>query len=349
MLRKNILFVAFFSFTLSGWTQQQDRFSRDSNTLRVCFYNVENFFDCEHDPHKNDAAFTPEGKYHWNTTRFNHKVNNIAKVFIAMGGGILPEIIGVCEIENETAIKSLLYKSPLKSQGYKYIYYRSPDRRGINVSLFYKEKDFKVAYSKPIPVIDSTNKQFKTRDILYVKGVWQQCRDTLHLFVNHFPSRYGGYAASIGKRIFTANILRAAIDSILQMNPKAKILIMGDFNDYPYDESIVKYLRVPYKREKKDTVNFVNTMFSYFDKNNVGTNKYRKNWGILDQIIVSPPLYFSTSSLRTKGCGVIFDADFLLEKDETNMGVKPFRTYSGFSYKGGFSDHLPVYIDLICK
>jgi hypothetical protein len=311
---------------------------------------LENFFDCEDNPEKNDEDFTPEGKNHWTKTRFYHKVNNIAKVFIAMGGGACPEIIGVCEIENEEAISCLLYKSPLKSQQYKYIYYPTPDRRGIGISLFYRSDKFNVVYSRPIPVTDPSDKSFKTRDILYVKGLWlAHCDDTLHLFVNHFPSRYGGYAASMGKRNLTAKILRSAIDSILLIDNFAKIVIMGDFNDYPYDESIVKHLQVPYSREKNDTVNFVHAMSPYFNKNNAGTHKFGEHWGILDQIMVSPGLYFSTFGLRTNGNGIIFDIDFLLEKDETHLGQKPFRTYAGFSYKGGFSDHLPVFIDLICE
>ena len=350
-MRQFFLAIVLFTAFLSGKSQQQtDRFPRDTNTLRICFYNLENLFDCEHNPKKNDEDFTPEGKYHWTKTRFNTKVNNIAKVFIAMGGGICPEIIGVCEIENEEAIYSLLYKSPLKSQKYKYIYYPTPDRRGIGISLFYKSEKFNVVYSKPISVIDSADKTFRTRDILYAKGLWLSgCDDTLHLFINHFPSRSGGYAASIEKRNLAAKTLRSAIDSILLIDNAAKIIIMGDFNDYPYDESIVKHLHVPYNRMENDTVNFVNTMFPYFNKNNVGTHKFGEHWGILDQIIVSPKLYFSSFGLRTKSNGIIFDIDFLLEKDETHFGVKPFRTYAGFSYKGGFSDHLPVFIDLICQ
>ena len=350
-MRRGILIIVLFALLLSGKSQQiQDRFSRDSNTLRICFYNLENFFDCERNPQKEDGDFTPEGKYHWTKTRFYKKVNSIAKVFIAMGGGICPEIIGVCEIENEEVISNLLYKSPLKSQKYNYVFYPTPDRRGIGVSLFYKSDKFEVVYSRPISVIDSADKSFKTRDILYVKGLWlSHCDDTLHLFVNHFPSRYGGYAASIGKRNLAAKILRSSIDSILLIDNSAKIIIMGDFNDYPYNESVVTYLQVPYEREKNDTVNFVNAMFPYFNRNNVGTHKFQEHWGILDQIIVSPKLYFSTSGPRTNGNGVIFDADFLLEKDETHLGFKPFRTYLGFSYKGGFSDHLPVFIDLICE
>jgi len=347
-MKKSILLIVLFTLFLSWNPQAQDRFSRDSNTLRACFYNLENFFDCKRNPEKNDIDFTPEGKYRWTKSRFNSKVSKIAKVFVAMGGGISPEIIGVCEIENEEVISSLLYKSPLKSQGYKYVFYPTPDRRGIGISLFYKDKDFKPVHSKAIPVIDTSNISFKTRDILYVKGLWFHCSDTLHIFVSHFPSRYGGYAASIGKRNLAAKTLRSAVDSILLIDKSAKILIMGDFNDYPYDESIVKHLQVPYHRDKNDTISFVNAMFSYFNKSSIGTYKYAGQWNILDQIILSPTLYFSSSGLRTKGNGVIFDMDFLLEKDEKHLGVKPFRTYSGLRYKGGFSDHLPVYIDLIC-
>jgi len=351
-MKKNILLLLSFLLMLSSVKSQyqaDSKFSRDTNTLRICFYNLENFFDYERNPSKNDEDFMPDGKYHWTKSRFLLKTNNIAKTLIAIGGGHCPEIIGVCEIENEKVISTLLYESPLKTQKYNYVYYPSPDRRGIAVALFYKRNDFKVIHSKAIPIIDISDKTFKTRDILYVKGLWiNKCSDTLHIFVNHFPSRYGGIG-SIEKRILAAKTLRFQVDSILQNSIDAKILIMGDFNDYPYDKSIVEHLQVPYTRNRTDSISFVNTMFTYFNKNNVGTHKYAEHWGILDQIIVSPALYFSSFGLRTKSNGIIFDADFLLEKDETHTGFKPFRTYLGFSYKKGFSDHLPVYIDLFCE
>lgn len=175
---------------------------RDKNTLRICFYNLENIFDCENDSLKNDDSFTPEGMNHWTYFRFKQKINNIAKVFIAMGGWEAPEIIGVCEIENNVAIHNLLHYTALKKINYQYIHYESNDFRGIDVALFYRPDKFQIIHSSPIVIIDSANLSFKTRDILYVTGVLpHQTQDTLHIFVNHWPSRYGGYAQSIEKEI----------------------------------------------------------------------------------------------------------------------------------------------------
>ena len=343
----------FFIFLLCFFTQNcvsQDVSTerRDKNTIRVCFYNLENFFDYENNPKKNDDAFTPEGANRWTKTRFENKAKNLAKVFVALGQWDLPEIIGVCEIENETAIRYLLYNTSLSVGKYKYVYYESPDRRGINVAFFYRPDKFNVVSSYPIPLKDSLNPYFKTRDILYVKGVLAtECKDTLHLFVNHWTSRYGGYAATVDKRNFAAKTLRLKIDSLLLLNPNMRILVMGDFNDYPDDESITSYLRA-YDTTNYKEGNLINMMFPYFKKSNIGTYKYRQHWGILDQIMVSSGLYYSQNGLQTATTGIIFSPDFLLE-DDKNMGKKPFRTYVGPRYIGGFSDHLPIYIDLKCE
>ena len=321
---------------------------REDKSLRVCFYNLENLFDYEDDSLKSDEAFTPEGSYHWTRFKFEKKANNIAKVFIAMGQWEFPDIIGVCEIENEFAIKHLLYNTALQKANYQYIYYQSPDMRGINVALFYRPEKFKVCNSYPISLSDSIS---KSRDILYVQGVLvNTCLDTLHLFVNHWPSRYGGYAATMERRNQAGDILRKKVDSILAFNSQARILIMGDFNDYPDDKSITEHLKASLSvKDMASKDNLLNMMFPYFNKNNIGTHKYQQHWGILDQIIVSQPLYYAKNGLRTKNAAHIFDADFLLEPDETNMGTKPLRTYLGMKYIGGFSDHLPIYIDLYCE
>jgi endonuclease/exonuclease/phosphatase family metal-dependent hydrolase len=198
-------------------------------------------------------------------------------------------------------------------------------------------------------VKDSLDISFKTRDILYVQGVLAtDCEDTLHLFVNHWTSRYGGQAATMGKRNLTASILRLKIDSLLQANPLTRILIMGDFNDYPDDESITSFLRATCDTANSAENTLINMMYSYLSKNNIGTHKYKEHWGILDQIIVSQGFFRAKNSLQTVRSASIFYADFLLEVDNANMGKKPKRTYSGYKYIGGFSDHLPVYIDLIC-
>lgn len=344
-----LLFVQTFlgQINYSSYSQSD----RDNNSLRICFYNLENFFDYEDDSLKNDEAFTPEGSYRWTRYKFEKKANNIAKVFIAMGQWEMPDIIGVCEIENEFTIKHLLYSTPLQKGNYKYVYYQSPDRRGINVALFYRPERFTVCNSNPISLNNPLDTSFKSRDILYVRGIpVHACEDTLHLFVNHWPSRYGGYAATIGSRNLAANILRKKVDSIFQDNLEARILIMGDFNDYPYDESITEYLKASIPNDTTISGDkLFNMMYPYFNKNNIGTHKYQQHWGILDQIIISQSLCNSKNGLRTKNSAYIFDANFLMERDDTHLGTKPLRTYLGMKYIGGFSDHLPIYIDLFCE
>jgi len=341
-----ILFLL-FGHVVHAQTSDWEYTERGEHDFRICFYNLENLFDYEDDSLKNDDAFTPEGSYRWTRVKFEKKAMNISKVLIAMGQWELPDIIGVCEIENEFAIKHLLYNTPLKKGNYKYVYFQSPDQRGINTALFYRSEKFKVCDSYPISLSDST---FKSRDILYVCGVFSNaCDDTLHLFVNHWPSRYGGYAATMDKRTQAALILRQKIDSLLTINPENRILAMGDFNDYPDDESIRIHLQASLNAHTNKEGELINMMFPHFEKNNVGTHKYQQHWGILDQMMVSQSLHKTKTGLHTKNTAHIFNADFLLEPDDHNVGTKPLRTYLGFQYIGGFSDHLPIYVDLLCE
>lgn len=355
---KKYLFLFFIFLNISYlYSQQIDipvgQFNdslRGNNTLRVCFYNVENFFDTEKDSIKNDGAFTPSGSYRYAYTRFMKKVEDLGKVIVAMGGWEAPEIIGICEVENANAIEKLIFRSALNKYKYKYIHYESEDFRGIDVALLYRPDKFLVLYSQAIQIIDTTNKSFKTRNILYVKGISPSCQhDTLHLFVNHWPSRYGGYAQSIHKRNLAASVLRYHIDSIQTTNNYAAILVMGDFNDYPYNESISTYLKASTDVKKLTDDQLINTIFPYVSKNNIGSHKYREHWGLLDQIMVSQSMVRETKGWKIKTSAVIFDADFLLIPDERHMGKKPFRTYLGMKYLGGYSDHLPVFIDIICQ
>ncbi|MDR1180412.1 MAG: endonuclease [Bacteroidales bacterium] len=344
-----LLGIAGCSYAQGSFIVEED-LQRERNSARICFYNLENFFDWLDNPEKeNGSAFTPEGMNHWTKARFWTKANNIAKVFIALGQWELPEIIGVCEIENENVIKHLLYNTPLLAGKYKYVYYESSDARGINVALFYRPDKFRVIDSYPVSLANGSDTSYKTRDILYVQGMLVfGCQDTLHLFVNHWPSRFGGYAISMDRRNHAGKTLRLKVDSLLNANPNVRILIMGDFNDYPNDESITACLRASYDLKNYREGELVNMMYPHFNRNNVGTHKYQQYWGILDQIIVSHALYHVSSGLRVKTTGQIFSPDFLLEDDNVHLGKKPFRTYLWVKYNGGFSDHLPVYIDLLC-
>jgi predicted extracellular nuclease len=165
--------------------------------------------------------------------------------------------------------------------------------------------------------------------------------------VNHWPSRYGGYAATIDKRNRAADIVRSIVDSIHLINNKANVLIMGDLNDYPTDASLVEHLRAKPNLDNTSELDLINLMYHYQKEGKIGSHKYQEHWGVLDQIIISQPMLKRKEGLRVaKEGAVIYRADFLLVPDETFLGVKNNRTFIGSRYNGGYSDHLPVFVDL---
>ncbi len=348
-MKTKINFTFLFSvFVLLIFIPQSLIFSQNENSpdFRVMFYNVENLFDTFDDPDKRDEEFLPNGDRYWTNRRFNDKLRRIFQVVIAVGEGKQPALIGLCEVENRYVLEMLLERTPLGRMGYKIIHKESPDRRGIDVALLYHEAQFTPIMYNAIPVIDPDNENFATRDILYVKGTMET--DTLHYYVNHWPSKFGGAIETIPQRALAASILKSNTDSIFETNPQAKIIIMGDFNDAPIEESITKHLGAV---SNFNTVN--NTLLYNLSHKHaaqgLGTIKFRGKWELIDQFIVSGALlkgekiHTSTESFR------IFEAPFLMEKDEAYLGMKPFRTYIGFRYNDGFSDHLPILLDLKYK
>ena len=228
-------------------------------------------------------------------------------------------------------VSDLIHQTQLKICGYQYVHKDSPDRRGVDVALLYQPQQFQLIQTQFLKV--DLGAELKTRDILHATGLISN-GDTLHIFVNHWPSRYGGELESQPKRNKAAQTLRTCIDSLFNTSPFSKIVIMGDFNDYPTDKSMEKLcsegkLRNLMKGKKG------------------GTYRYRGEWGILDQFLVSERLLKKKGSIRTsfRKAQILYH-DFLLVEDEKYGGEKPFRTYNGMKYQGGFSDHLPVSLDL---
>ncbi len=329
--------------------QQFETIQEDPEYIRIVFYNVENLFDIYDDSLKNDEEFTPAGIKNWNYKKFQQKLNNIYKTIIAIGEWEPPAIVCLCEIENRYVLNKLVYETPLKKFNYKIIHEESPDLRGIDVALLYRPKKFKPLFHKAIPVIFPFDTAKKTRDILYVKGVVFN-EDTLHLFVNHWPSRYGGLLATKSLRNFTASVLKNTVDSIFENNSSANILIMGDFNDEPTDQSLTISLNAVTDTINIKSAGLINLMALKQKTLNEGTLKYKNNWNFFDQFIVSYSLFNGNNKLHIDSQGAqIFNADFLKEEDSKYLGIKPFRTYSGPKYLGGFSDHFPVYIDLFAN
>lgn len=322
--------------------------SFERGQYRVMFYNVENLFDTFDDSLINDEEFLPNGTRYWNNTKYYKKLSNIYKVIVAVGGWEPPEFIGLCEIENRKVLDDLIKITPLTIYDYQIVHKESPDRRGIDVAFLYLKDKF-IILKKEFIEINYPFSDGRTRDILYVKGITYKS-DTLHFFINHWPSRYGGQMESEENRVFVAKTLRTKVDSILISNNRSNIIITGDFNDEPENISLINHLRANTTYTKISDTSLYNLSYNMYKTTGVGSHKYQGNWGILDQFIVSGALLSGKNSIRTELKNVhIFNQDYLMEKDETNAGYKPFRTYVGYKFNDGFSDHLPTYLDLFRK
>ncbi len=333
----NFLFLLFILLKITGFSQE--RSLKDQYTFM--FYNTENFFDCENDSLTNDDEFTPEGDRRWNPGRMHAKAEKLGKVILAAGKWNPPVFVGLCEVENLNVLELLTNLVPLDNYHYKIIQKDSPDERGIDVALIYRPEIFLPFDYHAIPVIDPTDKYFRTRDILQVSGVLNGC-DTLHVLVNHWPSRYGGIMETIRYRKLAAETLKAAVRKLTDQNRSAKIICMGDFNDSPNDESLEKVLLAKATDHPDISGELINLSTQWLSRPEK-TLKNKYTWEVFDQWIVSD--YF----LKKNDCyeftnAEIFDADFLLEPDNKFGGFKPKRTYVGYKYQDGFSDHLPVLI-----
>lgn len=307
-------------------------------SYRIMFYNVENYFDTEDDYETNDDEFLPVGFYHWTQKKFEKKRDDIAKVVEATGN---PAIVGLCEVENRYVLEQLTQHTTLNKHGYAILHKDSPDNRGIDVALLYQVQHFLLIDSAFFKI----NEKRKTREILYAKGVLGNV-DTLHIFVNHWPSKVGGEEKSEPYRMEAAKTLRRKIDSILSFNPSANIIAMGDFNDLPNSKPIkegLKAISVVRSPQQNKLYNLATTLA----KKGEGTSKYKGKWQLVDMIFCSSTMLNGNNSLSCSAQDfTIFKADFLLNADKTYGGVKPKRTLAGPRYIGGVSDHLPVYVDI---
>jgi predicted extracellular nuclease len=339
------IFPLLFILSLARFASAQEQESKPEE-FRIMFYNVENLFDPFDDSLKNDDEFMPRGMRAWSWKKFEKKLQQTAKVIISAGGWRPPEIIGFCEVENRFSLIQLLKRTPLERFGYQIVHEESPDARGIDVALIYRPDRVKHLYHSAIPVLFEGDSTGATRDILYMKGLVGG-KDTLHLFVNHWPSKYGGATATITRRRDAALTLRATIDSLQLKDNRALIVITGDFNDTPADESVLIHLGAKDRVQENSGFYLINLMHPLMGKWDVGTHKFREEWSIIDQFIVSSPLLFNSEGLRIgEKRAEILRFPFLLEEDRTHNGTKPFRTYNGMRYHGGFSDHLPILLHL---
>lgn len=288
--------------------------------------NVENLFDCRHDSLKQDTEFLPGGVRHWTRTRYWRKLNHTAQTILSCSD-LLPDLVALVEVENDTVLHDLTCRSLLRNADYHYLMTCSPDERGIDVALLYQPSSFRPlcydAFTVPLQ-----KGMRPTRDILYVKGLTVTA-DTLHVFVVHAPSRYGGEQASRPYRMEAATTLLSAVDSIFQLNAGARIMVAGDFND-PIDSHPLRLILHHGLVSATQHIRGVN--------GSPGNYRYDGRWQQIDYIFLSPSLHSSILS------SFINDAPFLMEPDNKYGGLKPFRTYLGYRYRPGFSDHLPLVV-----
>jgi len=323
----------------------QSKYYQTENNFTIVFYNVENLFDTIDNPNTIDEQFLPQSDKKWNTGRYKKKINDISRVISSININELPELIGLCEIENKSVLEDLTNSRFLQKGHYKIVHEDSPDARGIDVALLYRSEEFHYLSHQIYRIHFDFEPKTTTRDILYVKGRLNT-EEELHVFVNHWSSRRDGMEQSEPKRLYTAKILRSATDSILSENKKAKIIIIGDFNDEPKNKSLHEVLNATnniYPDNYKELYNLM------FDKsiNGEGTYNYRGNWNMLDNVIVSQTLLHTKKGYTVSPDGaMIFKKRWMLYDNVKTGQFTPSKTYGGPYYYGGISDHFPVYVIL---
>lgn len=300
----------------------------------VMFYNIENLFDTADDTTKDDDEFLPGGSRRWTERRYWQKINALARVIVAAGEWELPALIGLCEVENEKVVSDLAFRSILSGAGYKVIHRESPDARGIDLALLYRSDLISITDCRSWTPEEQEGEVFNSRNLLYVKALFGN--DTLHLILCHWPSRRGGTLAAGDIRKCMAQLVRTKTDSLqASSGDMASIIVMGDFNAAP-DDPVIKIIA--------DDYSLVNYAESTAEKG-TGSYRYQGRWELIDQIFVSRSMTDTEGKIYADPLSFrVFDAPFLLADDPDYPGKKPFPTYSGFRWSGGYSDHLPVLI-----
>ena len=344
MLNKTVLSVMFLFVFMAAHAQDQYK------VIAIGFYNVENFFDTIHDPNKQDEEFTPDGAYHNTQKVYSQKLHNIASVMQKLGTDITPDgaaIIGMAEVENNNVLNDLISQPELQNRHYKYEWFYTPDERGISTAMLYNPKYLKVLHSQPLHVpLESIGQKRPTRDILFVDGIL--AGDTVHILVNHWPSKSGGEAASAPGRRVAASVDKRIIDSLLHINPNSKILILGDLNDNPTSEGVVKVLKAKADKSDVELTDIYNPWINLYKKG-MGTESFQGEWNLIDQIMVSGSFLKNNNNKWRYYNAEIFRKDFLVNKIGKEKGL-PHRSYTiSQVWDNGYSDHFPVLLYLVEK
>ncbi len=332
----NLLLAFFFSASAQ---------KKEYTPVIIGFYNLENLYDTVNNTLTNDEEFLPDGPRNYNSKIYFDKLNKLATVISQIGTDVNPDgpaILGVAEVENDTVLNNLVRNKLIEKRNYKIVHYDSRDIRGIDVGLLYNPSYFTVEASDKlfVQMPGGAKDAYFTRDILWVKGKLDG--ETIHIYVNHWPSRSGGEKRSAPARIAAAQVCKNHFDSIQKAEPNAKVVIMGDLNDDPINESVAVVLNARGKQNEVRKGGLFNPWMEMYKKG-IGTLAYQDAWGLFDQIIISHAWLDKEQNGLFFYQPYIFNKEYLLENRGRYKGY-PMRTWDGNSYRGGYSDHFPTYI-----
>lgn len=319
---------------------------RKATVACISFYNIENLFDTIDSQGVRDTEYTPQGSKQWDSAKYWDKISKVGRVISDIGTDITPDgsaIIGLSEIENILVLQDLVADPQIKDRDYKIVHYDSPDRRGVDVAMLYQEKYFTYLSSKPFLFVPEGREDFYSRDVLLVSGIFHG--EPMHILVNHWPSRGGGERASRPLRNAAAQLNRQIVDSLTQADPTAHIVVMGDFNDDPTNESMKNHLRAVWNQNKMKPDDLYNPFYEFFRKG-IGTIAWRDSWNLFDMIVFNQTLMSGDKGKYTFRRAGVFNERYLLQTEGRFAGY-PHRSHVGDTYLGGYSDHFPVYIYLV--
>lgn len=342
-MKKHIIMIAALWLFVVGAASAQDT-KRVPQMVGIAFYNLENLFDTiPNNPEGRDNEYTPGGARQWNTRKYNSKLHNLAYAisqFTTPSTPMGPAIIGVSEVENRTVLEDLVNQPELRPWNLQIVHHDSPDARGIDVSLLYNPRMFKL---ENVTNHRLTAVPFRTRDQMCVVGTIGGER--IAVIVNHWPSRLGGQEKSSPNREAAAALCKSIADSLWRVDPETAVIIMGDLNDDPQDKSCAKVLGA--KRSAKDAEphGFYNPFWKKLD-DGIGTLAYNSAWNLFDQIILSGNLANGSENRWHFYRADVLNKDFLKDTEGTRQGY-PRRTFASGSYLNGYSDHFPTEILLI--
>lgn len=318
---------------------------KDYRSAIIGFYNLENLYDTVDNSLTNDEEFLPKGIRNYNSEIYFDKLGKLATVISQMGVEINPDgpaLLGVAEVENDTVLNDLVRQKLIEKRNYRIVHFDSKDIRGVDVALLYNPKYFKVEASDKlfVQLPGGSKDSYFTRDILWVKGMLDG--ETIHIYVNHWPSRVGGEQRSAPARNAAAQVCRNHMDSIARTEANAKFIVMGDLNDDPTNESVAAIINAKGKEKDVQKGGMFNPWTELYKKG-IGTLAYQDAWGLFDQVIISQPFLDKDQRGFFYYKQYIFNREYMVENNGRYKGY-PMRTWDGNSYRGGYSDHFPTYL-----